>query len=689
MSDDIPRAVLSEHIQERMQGRRLISAIFTTFRLEPSFFEAEVLPAFLDVPLSHAPAIKLVQLEETLRALPGSIAVYYDQHGLAADGGGAKLDVRRIPIRHPTGIFHPKNVLALIENAEPDEKGHRSRSLLCACSSANLTRAGWWENVEVAHIEEVREGEHTALRDALLAYVDALVTAAEGVRANDQLRTAHGAARDIHEFLRATTQREHRSTDGRLHTHFHRGTESLPDFIEGIAGRSLRGFCLEIISPYFDGGGTSTPLATLLERFEPSETRVFLPRNDRGEALCTEELFAWVRGRRGLSWAALPSDLLRLGKAEDVKRRTVHAKVYRFFEPKRGGREVLYVGSTNLTTAGCRVRGKGGNWETGFLVESTSGARPDWWLNADAKKPPAFAPQTEDEGTSTSGGTKLQLRYRWDTREGSALWGHNATSPSLILRHGGVTVLKLERLASRVWTSLDLEQSERLEKVLLSTSLLEVVGENAEPGLLLVQEDGMSHRPSLLLELSAADILRYWSLLSVEQRAAFIEARAQVDGGDDPLLAKLAPLPVETTLFDRFAGVFHAFECLERHAREALEAGRDREADYRLFGKKYDSLGSLLERVLRDVEAGVGDRVEQYVVALCAKQLLRELGRDFAGYWGGHRDDVAALDACLGEAAVLRASIASAGPEMPMFLEWFERWFLQRAEALPEEEATS
>lgn len=41
---EIPRAVLSEHFQERMKGRRLRSAVFLTFQFDPGFFEQEVLP---------------------------------------------------------------------------------------------------------------------------------------------------------------------------------------------------------------------------------------------------------------------------------------------------------------------------------------------------------------------------------------------------------------------------------------------------------------------------------------------------------------------------------------------------------------------------------------------------------------------------------------------------------------------
>ncbi len=171
----IPSAVLSEHVQERMKGRHLVSAIFLTYRFDPVFFEQEVLPVLLDVPLSHAAALRLVQLEDTLRHLRGQIAVYYDANGLiSSEAGSAKLDVRRIPVRHRTGIFHPKNVLLLVESKDPDDQGHHPRTLLIASMSANLTRAGWWENVEVCHVEEIGEGDKTFLRDEFLSFLEKL-----------------------------------------------------------------------------------------------------------------------------------------------------------------------------------------------------------------------------------------------------------------------------------------------------------------------------------------------------------------------------------------------------------------------------------------------------------------------------------------------------------------------------------
>src|SRR6185295_363898 len=154
----------------------------------------------------------------------------------------------------------------------------------------------------------------------------------------------------------------------------------------------------------------------------PREVRVFLPKTESGEALCSKEIFEWVKSQPGVSWARLPKDLTRGGKAENAKARMVHAKVYRFFsaQPKR---EFLFVGSVNLTSPAHR---RGGNLETGFLVQLDPPRRPDWWLIADSSKPKVYRPQSEDEGTTTSGGTRLSIRFWWNTETAEAFWDDGA-----------------------------------------------------------------------------------------------------------------------------------------------------------------------------------------------------------------------------------------------------------------------
>ena len=292
MSTTLPSDVLSEHFRQRIRERRLVAAIFTTFQFDPGFFEQEVLPVLLDVPLSHAKPIRLLQLDDALRAVPRQVAVYYDANGIVtSDAGSPKLDVKRIPIRHHA-IFHPKNVFLLVEEPEPDDDGHHPRALLVASMSANLTRAGWWENVESCHVEELGERAHTRLRDDLMAFLDSLRTRARAEADQSALRL-------IREFLRKTEQRTQRTTDDVLHTHFYSGNESLADFLGAVARDRLSSCYLEILSPYFDDAATCAPLRELVERFDPKEVRVFLPRAASGEAQCRKELYDDVRALPG------------------------------------------------------------------------------------------------------------------------------------------------------------------------------------------------------------------------------------------------------------------------------------------------------------------------------------------------------------------------------------------------------
>ncbi len=134
--DHVRHAVLSEHLQERLASRRVLAAAFATYQFDPEFFEKQVLPVLLDVPVSHLSTLRLAQLEDAMRTLPGRVAVYYDCGGLQAQEGSARLDVQRTPIRHPTGVFHPKLALILAESREANSEGHRPKVLIVAAMSA-------------------------------------------------------------------------------------------------------------------------------------------------------------------------------------------------------------------------------------------------------------------------------------------------------------------------------------------------------------------------------------------------------------------------------------------------------------------------------------------------------------------------------------------------------------------------
>ncbi|GMV23506.1 MAG: hypothetical protein AMXMBFR57_34550 [Acidimicrobiia bacterium] len=669
-----PRAVLSEHIEQVLAGRRVLAAAFLTFQFDPGFFEQDILPLFFQVPLSHAPTLKLAQLEDAIKDVPSGIAVYYDRNGIVPEAGGAKLDVQRIPMHQATGIFHPKNIFALVEATEADDCGHTAKALLVSSLSANLTRTGWWENVEVCHTEVIEEGDFTKLKGDLISFIKKRLVSA-GPKSGDD----HRALKAILAFLQRTDQRQTRSAGGQLHTQFYDGSQPVVDFLKAAAGRSLSGMNLEVISPYFDEGFDSSPLHTLISTFVPKETRVFLPRGNKQEVLCSKAFYQGVRQRDDVLWGRLPADLLSFGKqADGARTRSVHAKVYRFFQtsPKR---EVLFIGSANLTRA---AHNRGGNLETGFLVEVEPRQKPDWWLMPDTAKASDYIPRSEDEGSATGGGSPLVVRYSWNTSEGALYWDAPGASPAITLLWSGVDVLSRSSLPARDWVTMDAVEAKALETVLKSTSLLEVRAGNGPEAFVLVQEEGMHARPSVLFDLTPAEILKYWSLLTASQRAEFLQNRApeiaQSDEGAE-LLAKFERLVADETFFDRFAGIFLAFGNLERAVSKALPAN-EKEAAYRLFGQKHDSLPNLVRKVTAEATAGKGDPVDQYVTLMCARQACQELKKRFPEFFKNHRKDAAALDAELGDAQVARDRLIAGDPEkMPAFLEWFDGWFLRRA----------
>lgn len=685
---EIPRAVLSEHFEERMQGRRLHTAVFTTYKFDPGFFEREILPVFLDIQLSHVPSLRLVQLERVLPELPGGIAVYYDSDGLISKES-ARLDYRRIPIRQlqwrrRQGVFHAKCLFLLLEDREADETGRRRRSLVIATSSANLTESGWWSNVEACHVEEIGENDATRMKDDLTWFLRWLRDHTFAESGGKPEESARKPVQNILDFLGKTEQRSFRSGGASLHTHFYAGRQSMPDFLNEIAKDRIVERYLEVISPYFDKAESCQPLLELIERFGPKEVRVFLPRSRSGDGLLNQEIYDSVRQLPIASWARLPSDILSSGKSEDAGDRFVHAKIYRFFtqNPKS---EIIFVGSPNLTRPAHQL---GGNIETGFLVEVVPERRPDWWLISDARRPDAFEPrsETDDEGSGLSG-TKLQLRYRWDTKVAEAFWEDNSESPPLRLEARSILLGEVKPLEANTWIILPEDIRSRISSILTETAFVTVYEGASEPHLLLVQEEGMEHKPSLLLKLSVADILRYWSLLTPEQKAAFIETRGQElaatsEGSDLIAIAKREA--EQETFFDRFAGFFHAFACLERSIREALKNDNNREACYRLFGCKYDSLGTLLKKLFEG--SGDQDDVERYLILMCAQQLWQEIRKDFPEFYKEHAGEFKSLEKAIAQGNEIRERLTAKAPDrMPSFLDWFDHWFLKRAK--PEEKS--
>lgn len=669
-AENIEQAELSKRYQEQLAGQRLRTALFTTFSFDPGFFEQEVLRLFFDIEVSHSRELRLVKLDDALRDLTARPAVYYDARALTnSDVGSARLDIERHPMRL-NGCFHPKIVCALVEAAEADGNGERPQKLIVGCQSANLTRSGWWDNVECCRIETIEAGTKSSFVDPLKKFLRWLAKRSPG----DSL-----AAAEILTFLnKEVTQYERFPKDSLatrfLFTDMAANGRSITKMLLEEAKDELRGMNLEILSPYFDADEGSSPLDELKEGFNlnAKTLRVYLPRDEANQALVSQS----VHEKYAEHWGSLPAELLRNGSG----RRTVHAKVYRFFKahPKR---EIWFLGSVNLTRA---AHQPGGNMECGFLVERNleGQPRPAFLIEPDHSKPPAFAPACDPLEEKATLLTHLTLRYNWSTGEAHAHWAlKQESSPILHLTSGGIPLGTLAPLPPNdEWRRLPQDITAALKQRLEATALVAVSDDTGSTAHILVMEDGMSHKPSLLHTLSAADILRYWSMLTPEQRSAFLEERLGLlllSAAPDDFTLKQAPLSsTHGSLFDRCAGFFHAFHTVEKSVREAVKEKRFTHAITRLFGKKHDSLGHLLDR-LESTDDPIQDDVDRHVILLCARQSLDYLRAAEPDFWAEHKSDASAL---YGRVNALRETTRSRLVTQldAEFLTWFEKEFLRR-----------
>ena len=263
-------------------------------------------------------------------------------------------------------------------------------------------------------------------------------------------------------------------------------------------------------------------------------------------------------------------------------------------------------------------------------------------------------------------------------------WRGAAKSPVVNLFAAGVHRLRLSPQDPGERRTLSGAEAEAVRGGLETTALFTASVDGAEDGPLLVREEGMAWKPSILLTLSVADILRYWSALTREQRLAVLENVALRDPALASALtvAKRSATGQRDSFFDNFAQIFQAFENVEQAVKQAIESEREAEAVQRLLGEKYDSLPCLLRRVFQaDSQT---DPVSRYLIALCARQTLEQTKKtqpDFARTHRARFDELIRLT----DTSEIRQQLNLASVDQPeSFLDWFETWFVRRAEPTKE-----
>lgn len=597
------RHVLADQLSAAIGQRKVTHAVFTTYTFEPDFFELEVLPLLFDRSFSQDAGVKRVHLSFSLREIAG-IELYYDYNAFDSDVS-CRLDYTRIPVRNGNNSFHPKVILLLVRNADS------THSLIVMAGSANLTRSGHWENLECFHTEEIEAGATISYRESLLGFLTHLKRLDRTASVNEG-RSALQAIRDF--VLRTEQGGSSRKID------FYSSSTSFTKFCASVLGPRRGPWTLEILSPFFAERSDNQLHEDFIRDLNLKTIHVYLPLDDQDAALCKREYFDRLQSHPQVKWCTLKDDSLLVQQKEtrsNPSRRTLHAKVYRFFS-KEQQEEFIFTGSVNFSVRAFSPN-KRMNLEAGFLVGMSSPNLQPLLKPIDAGETQAFQEELEPPpGEEPAPHPWMAARYDWRTQRLEFAIDLEAQVSVELLDNTGLIGPQFAASPAD-WQRVEVDVS-RLEQHLKASSFLRVHVADLPEKKVMVQELGMSNKPSLLETLTPKQILELWTTLDPEEKMQLLARFARLCPNLTlPTYQLAAAAPLDNSFFSQFAQIHQSFNKLNRHLEDALEAGNSREFEYYLFGQDADGLPALLEAALKQE---VNDRVFQYFLGLSARETL-------------------------------------------------------------------
>lgn len=584
---------ISESFKQAIGTRTVKSAFFSTYCFEPDFFELDVIPLLLGAPaLSTDETIRYHQLQSLMSFGRGRFAVAYDVD-VFNPAFAAKLEIDYLPVRVPAACQHAK--IAVLEVL--DERDNVA--IILAAGSFNLTKAGWWTNIEVGHwIELSKENAPSNVLIPLRAALDYFQTT-QPVPAIEALQARlsdwkAGPRSEVCSFYFSGAQR---------------ARNSFPDFLHAVdRGR------VEIISPFFAEEGDNAEMVKFLQSFK--KVSLYLPTDDTGTATMTQPVYQDLsKFAQWCDWNADLAQRFSLRKNKELERK-LHAKIY-------SGKNWLFIGSVNLSYMAMYR-----NVEAGFLLTGRSELKLLTPLREDAQKFSAKDPLEAAKHDSEVAMSPIQLSYDWLTHELELLgpetgqltlydaqgveMGQYPLTAQVVSRFAVASLaaqLKHSALVAATWNSPD--------------------GISSDKRNLLVSQRQIYCRPNSLPELDVQDLLRIFQNMNSAVRMAMITSlvEKQARRSKDGLTSKefLPPLPStedRSNFFSEFSEVNGAFWNLRKKLGQAQAAGRADELAYYLDGQQPDSLRGLANSLGATDQESQISLIVRYLTLLSMDEVL-------------------------------------------------------------------
>lgn len=608
--------VISNHLTELLDKKEVFAAVFTTYTFEPEFFELEVIPFLLsgEIEFSSDERVKQFQVREALREADLPLEVFYDLN-LSRQEANTSPAMQYLchGVSHGNSAFHAK--LNLILTYDQDE-GHEC--LLVGAGSNNLSRAGWWCNIECQHWEVVSP------RGMPRRFLNRLQEDVAYLQRQQHLQPEPetDALLRIGDYLSAC--RESNNADPISYYGLSPDRDrNFPRFLSRQANQrwSYRNWTLEIISPFFAEDAKNKE-HKFFEKLGVKEIHLLLPKDQEGIPTCQKAYFDYIEGEDNIRWAEWASESANeLGLQGQFFRR-LHAKVYHFYNKVQSW---AFVGSVNFSH-----KAMWENVEAGFFVKlPTTGPLLKPIKNAAAIEVFREPTELEPGNASTVRLPQVHLGYDWAQQclTGITEKNHSYTI-NIFTPEGKAAVANWKITGTKRAFEGD---TTSLERLLKNGSLVKIRGHNSRTDEIfpehrvLLQQTGWSHKPLDLPDLTPEQILAIYAGMSAERRQLLLVnstiRKLILEGAAGEMTVKDDDFTVEH-FFSEYAEIFYAF----RKLIEQLQENKDKEnwmrLDYYLSGTGMDSLPALISRVIGEERAD--SFVTVYLILLCCKEVFQD-----------------------------------------------------------------
>ena len=606
------KSVISDQLSEKIDGRKVQAAIFTSYNFEPHFFEIDVIPYLLKdtIPYSNDERVKKYQVMEALRDSELEIEVFFDQPVFESADQSPAMEYLFHGINLLPFAFHAKNSYLLVKDEESGKQ-----DLLMAAGSNNLTRAGWWENIETQHWEEIDPD------DSDRVFIEQLKGDLEWLKAHRNLKATDAAIEKITAFFDGCRLSESATSV------FYFGIEqkNFFTFIEKSLS-SLSKYSdwnLEIISPFFVNDAESL-LHEEFYKMSVNKITLLLPFDQDNKALCDSQYYQTIRKADQISWGQwsnTESKALSVDKQDDQFRK-LHAKIYHFYNEHES---LIFVGSVNFTRNAIYR-----NVETGFIVKQQpiSALLKPIDEEVDVEFIDELNEQELQSAQVSLSQFDIHLGYDWKNQKLQGMVSKDLSLNINVINQEGrpITDDWLIGAEERTYEG----DISLLENLLKQTGFINILVEEPNSDKttfeqsILVLQTGWSHKPVELPDLSPGEILLIYAGMSEERRQILLMNAKIKSFLSQNLGGELNSPDADQThrqFFCEYAEIFHAFRHFKNRLQTLQNKKEVKQLDYYLSGTGADSLPALIDKAT-NIESDTYNSVVAYLLLLSVHEIL-------------------------------------------------------------------